>query len=231
MTKKKTKESPLLSIIINIAIPSLVLIKLSVPDKLGHINALLLALSFPLGYSIYELATKRKIDPFALIGLVSTLITGVVGLLALDAFWIAVKEAAIPFVIGVAVLVSTKTTYPLVKRMLYNDKLFQVEKIEAILKENHNKKLFDLRFERASYMFAGTFFFSSALNFLLARYMIVSPAGTSAFNEELGKMTAMSYPVIVLPSMLMTGLVLWYLYRGINLYTGLAWKDMLNIEE
>jgi hypothetical protein len=49
------------------------------------------------------------------LGLVSILLTGGIGLLQLDTRWLAVKEAAIPGLIGLAVLMSTRTRYPLVK--------------------------------------------------------------------------------------------------------------------
>ena len=63
-------------------------------------------------------------------------------------------------------------------------------------------------------MLAGTFLFSSVMNYLLARWVVTSPAGTEAFNNELGRMTLLSYPVIAIPSMLMMMGVMFYLARG-----------------
>jgi len=63
-------------------------------------------------------------------------------------------------------------------------------------------------------MLAGTFLFSSVMNYLLARWVVTSPAGTEAFNAELGRMTLLSYPVIAIPSMLMMMGVMFYLARG-----------------
>ncbi len=42
------------------------------------------------------------------------------------------------------------------------------------------------------------------------------PAGTPAFNEELGRLTLLSYPMIALPSMLILMAVLFYLTRTIR---------------
>ncbi len=43
---------------------------------------------------------------------------------------------------------------------------------------------------------------SAVGNYALARYLVVSPAGTPAFNEELGRLTALSFPVLMVPMML-----------------------------
>ncbi|MEZ5480118.1 MAG: hypothetical protein R3E95_22345 [Thiolinea sp.] len=59
------------------------------------------------------------------------------------------------------------------------------------------------------------------LNYILAKLIVVSAPGTAAYNQELGKLTLMSYPVIVIPSMLVMMFAFWYLYRGIKKLTGL----------
>ena len=43
---------------------------------------------------------------------------------------------------------------------------------------------------------------------------------TSEYTEELGRMTALSYPVIVIPSMLMLITALWYIFSQIKKLTG-----------
>ena len=69
-------------------------------------------------------------------------------------------------------------------------------------------------------LLAGSFFLSSILNYLLAKWILVSPPGTTAYNEELGRMTALSYPVIALPSMVLMMAALWYLFSQIGKLTG-----------
>ena len=51
-------ENPWLSLGINIAIPALVLMKLSGPEYLGPVYALIFALSFPLIYGIQDLVRQ-----------------------------------------------------------------------------------------------------------------------------------------------------------------------------
>jgi hypothetical protein len=60
--------------------------------------------------------------------------------------------------------------------------------------------------------------------------LVVSPAGTEAFNQELGKLTALSYPVIALPSTLVMVVALWYLVKQLRQITGLSFEEMLAVE-
>ena len=60
------------------------------------------------------------------------------------------------------------------------------------------------------------------MNYMLATWIVVSPAGTPGFNAELGRLTLLSYPVIALPSMLIMLAVLFYLARTIRLRTRTA---------
>ena len=64
------------------------------------------------------------------------------------------------------------------------------------------------------------------LNYVLARLIVVSPAGTTAFNQELGKMTALSFPVIMAPLALLFALALFFLVSGIRKQTGLEVADI-----
>ena len=75
------KNNQLIELIINIVIPSLILMKLSAEQYLGTANALLLALAFPLGWGLYDLLRNRKTNFIAILGLVSILLTGGIGLL------------------------------------------------------------------------------------------------------------------------------------------------------
>ena len=164
----------------------------------------------------------------ALLGLISVLLTGGIGLLELDTQWLAIKEAAIPGIIGLAVLISTKTRYPLIKTLLYNPKVMQVEKIEQRLKESNNTQKFEARLLMATYLLGGTFFFSAVMNYILATWIVVSPAGSAEFNEELGQLTLLSYPMIAIPSMLMMMAIFYFLWRTINGLTGLKLTEALN---
>ncbi len=218
---------PLLDLLIGIVIPSVILMKFSGSDDLGASGALVVALAFPVGLGLYEMLRYRSTNWLAVLGLVSVLLTGGIGLLQLDTQWLAVKEAAIPAALGIAVMVSAWLGYPVVKLLLYNPKILDTERIDGILRERGREAAFEARLRYATYFLGGTFFFSSLMNFILATWIVTSPSGTEAFNEELGRLTLISYPMIALPSMLMMVGIFYSLWRGIRGYTGLSLEQAL----
>lgn len=137
------KTNPLLELLINIVIPSVILMKFSGEQDLGALPALLLALAFPLGWGAFDLARRRKVNLFAALGLVSILLTGGIGLLQLDTQWLAVKEAAVPGLIGLAVLVSTRTRYSLIQTLLYNPALIDVARVRERLEARGAAQIFE----------------------------------------------------------------------------------------
>jgi len=201
--------------------------KFSGDEHLGSVNALLIGLAFPLGWGLFELIRYHKKNFIAVLGLVSVGLSGSIGLLEVDAQWLAVKEAAIPAIIGLAVLISTKTRYPLVRTLLYNPNLLDVNKIQAALESNNQVNEFDKRLLNATYFFSATFLFSSIMNYVLARWIVTSPSGTQAFNEELGRMTLLSYPMIAIPSALMMMGIFYYLWRTIRRLTGFTLEEVM----
>ena len=228
---KNTKQNPFIDLIVSIVIPTLILMKLSGESNLGPMGALLLALAFPLCWGLYELFVNKKKNFVAILGIISVLLTGGIGVLELDNKWLAIKEAAIPAAIGIGVLISSYTKYPLVKTLLYNPAVLNVEKINSKLEEKDNKPKFEKQLLSANFLLAGTFFFSAVMNYALAKWVVVSPSGTEAFNQELGKMMAMSYPVIAIPSMIMMLGIFYYLWRTINRLSGLELEEVIAAKE
>jgi intracellular septation protein A len=221
------KPRPLIDVLVSIVIPSVILMKFSDQEQLGASGALIVALAFPILWGLYELIRFNIKNYIALLGLISVLLTGSIGLLQLDTQWLAVKEAAIPAVIGIAVLVSAKLGYPLIKTLLYNPKILDTERISQILLDRGHEQAFEARLLNATYMLSGTFFFSAVMNYLLATWIVNSPAGSTAFNEELGRMTLLSYPAIAIPSMVMMFAIFYFLWRSIHKFTGLKLEEML----
>ncbi|WP_193161081.1 VC0807 family protein [Microbulbifer hainanensis] len=221
------RESLLANLALNIVIPTLILTKLSGDDWLGTKWAIVVALAFPLLYGVRDLARSGKVNFFSALGIVSILLTGGISLLELDAEYIAIKEAGIPGLLGIATVVSLYTRWPLVRTLLYNDRILDTTKIARALGGNGNESAFERTLTQASWMIAGSFFLSSGLNYLLAKLLLKSPPGTEAFNEELGKMTALSFPVIALPATIILMLVLFFLFRRIGKLTGLKLEEIV----
>jgi hypothetical protein len=222
------KPNPLLEIGITILLPALVLMQLSSAERLGPLRALLLALAFPLAWGLWDALKRRKLNWMAVLGVVSTLLTGGIGLLALDARWLAVKEAAVPGFIGLVILGSIWARRPLIHLLVFNASLFDVERVNAALQSKGNQAAFNTRLRQGTALLALTFFFSSVANYVLARAVVTSPAGTEAFNQELGRLTLLSYPVIAIPSTVMMMALLWWLARQAKQLTGLDMGDMLH---
>ena len=220
-TLEKPKRGGFLAnIAFNIVIPVIILSKFSGADDLGPAWSIVVALSFPISYGLWDLQQSGKVNVFSVLGIVSVCLTGGMSLLQLDPKYIAIKEAAIPALIGIAVLITQKTKYPVIKLFILNEQIIKTEKLYAALNNNNATDKFERILARSSYIVAGSFALSSVLNYVLAKVILVSPPGTTAFTEELGKMTALSYPVIALPSMTVMMLAIWYLFSQIGKLTG-----------
>jgi len=228
--KKKKKQNPLVNILFNIVVPVVILSKFSNDNYLGPKLGLVVALAFPLAYFIWDWRKEHKANFISILGFVSVLLTGIIGVFEFPSELIAYKEASVPLIICLAVLISMKTPYPLVKKLLYNEDLMNMELINSRLSEKDNTKEVDRMLVRASYMVAASFLVSTVLNFGLAKYLIHSPSGTPEFAEEMARMTALSYPVIALPSTIVLVFALFYVYNRLSKLTGLEFEQLFNID-
>ena len=202
--KKKPQTSRVfIDLFLCILIPTLILKKLGPEEMLGSTWALVAALSLPLAVAVYEFITLRKIGFVAALGFISILLTG-------------------------SIVVSTYTKYPLIRTFLYNDMIMDIDKVSQRLEFNGREQEFDKMMVRATWMLASSFILSAVLNFVLAKWVVVSPSGTPEFLSELGTMNLMSYPVIVLPCMVVTVFTLFYVIRNITKITGLGLEDIVH---
>ncbi len=219
--KQHVTENPLNVLIFNIALPALILFKLSGPNRLGPMGALGLGVFFPTAFGLYDFYLRRKANPISILGFVSILATGSFGLMQLDSKWFAIKEAVIPSLMGVAVLASLRTKSPLVRTLLYNEKMMDVARVDQELAARGNTEHFNKLLVNTTWLLACSFLLSAVLNYVLAKIIINSPTGSVEFNQELGRMTAVSYPAVVLPCMVITMFALWRLLAGIKKLTDL----------
>jgi|TARA_B110000971_G_scaffold199271_1_gene216456 hypothetical protein len=222
------KENMLLNIAINIVVPTVILSKFSGESALGVELAIIVALGFPLAYGLREFFQVGKFNLFSVIGIVSIMLTGGMALLKLPPEYIAIKEAGIPALFAIFTLISLRTRFPLVKTFLYNDKIMQVTKVDDALLRLGTKPAFERALVNASYLIALSFIISSILNYILAVVILVSEPGTEAFNAELGKMSALSFPVIAVPATIVMMIALFYLFKQIKKLTQLNFEDILN---
>lgn len=223
------RHSIVVNLLFNIIIPTLILTKLSSDEYLGARYSIVIALAFPLAFGLYDFVKTRRANAFAILGFISVLLTGGISLLELDAEYIAIKEASIPAIIGIATLVSLYTPYPLIKTFLFNDEVIYTDKINDALDQQGNTSQFDAALRNATYLVAFSFFLSATLNYALAKILLTSPPGTPEYSAELGKMTGLSFPVIALPCTIVMLGALFYLVKQIEKLTALNFEDIFRV--
>ncbi len=230
-SKGKPRHSAVTNLLFNIVVPTLILTKLSSAELLGPQLSIVIALAFPLGFGAWDFIKSRRANVFSILGFISILLTGGISLLELDAQYIAIKEASIPGLIGLATLLSLYTPYPLIKTLLFNDDIVDTQRVEQALTEHRAHAAFNTALRRATYMLAFSFFLSSALNYLLAKILLVSPPGTAEYSAELGKMTGLSFPVIALPCTLVMMGALFYLMNRVKALTELDLEHIFRLQQ
>ncbi|MGA1296993.1 MAG: VC0807 family protein, partial [Burkholderiaceae bacterium] len=158
-TPPQSNTSLLANLVVNIAIPSLILMKLSAPERLGPALALVVALCFPLGYGLWEVVKAGRPSFIAILGLANVLLTGGLGLMQVEGFWFAFKEAAVPFILGAGVLVSLKTQTPLVRSLLLNERVVNVPLVQERLESSGQGQAFEKLVASSTVFLACSFFF------------------------------------------------------------------------
>jgi len=233
------KENPIISLIFNLVLPVIILKNgnnwIGLDNKILNIETsmlvLIIALSFPSIYFINDFRLKSRANFISILGFVNVLLTGLIGILGekygISRNWFIIKESLIPFLIGILVLVSMNSSTPLVKTLIYNSTIFNIDKIELNLIENKNPT-FNSIFNFATYLISGSFFMSSIIQFFLASYIVTVDPGHVEFNDQVGTMTWVSYFVVMVPCLSMFGYAIYKLIKGLKTLTGLKTEEILN---
>jgi hypothetical protein len=219
------KENAWLNIILNVVVPAVIMTKFAGPDHLGETWSLVIALCFPLSYGIYDYITRRKLNFFSGLGLFSVLLTGGIGLFKLNRSWMVAKETGIPLLMGIVVLISERTKYPLVP--LFFNQIMNLEKIQLAFAAKGETQRYTQIMNLAGRGLGGSFLLSALLNYILAVRILQGEPGTQEFTESLGRMTALSFPVITLPMMIVVGGIMVYLIKTIQTVTQMEFEDFL----
>ena len=242
---RQQQENPLMNILINVLIPVVALGVLSKSSgegllgflHLGPVKGMLIAVALPLGYGIWFLIKHRKLNFFSILGVVSILLTGGLtiylwnedGTVKANApMLFALKEAAIPLIFGVTILLSWWSKNPLVKVFLFNPDVFDVPKIEKHVAEKGTQNDFrKLLFEGNLWM-GLSFFISTVMNFFLAMHFLSGATGSrEAYNAAVGKLTGWGFLVIGLPIMVILVIIMIRLVKKLEAITGLSRDDII----
>ncbi len=225
-------DNPLYNILFNILLPVIILNQATA--HLGAPQALVLALSIPIAYGLWDLVQKKKTNWMSVLGIFNVLLTGGLALMHLEGIWFAVKEAAFPLILGAAVCASAFSKKPFLKTVVFQPHALNVDNILNALPADQGIHKLESHFRTSTLLFSGSFLISSALNFALAYRIfsdipaeILEPQRSVILNDQIAKMTSLSFVVIVLPLMLVSALVMWYLLNGIKKLTALEWPQIL----
>lgn len=225
---RNRRENLWYNLLFNAVLPGVVLTVGGREKYLGPTWGLIVALAFPLGYAVYDLVRRRTWNVLSIVGFSGTLLTGGLGLLKMDGFWFAVKEAAVPVVLGLAIPASLKTRQPLVRTLLYNDQVLDTARIEEALTERQNRAAFEDLLAWGSWMLAVAFLFSAVVNFILAWYLLPAQSGTKEFTRQLGKLQFWTWPAVVVPSSAMVFYAMLRLVRRLEALTGLRGEALFH---
>ena len=232
--KSTTSENGFSSIFINIIIPVFILNK-------GHTyglsakQSLLLALAFPLIGGAFTYIKEKKFNFIALLGLINIVASGTLSILGLGGIWFSIKEAVFPLLIGIFVLISSFKTEPFFMQLFLNPQAFNVNLITTKIKENNKEEEFKILMKKSTLWLSGSFLMSAILNFSLAHYIfkpideaITLDQKQILLNQQLGQMTLYSMIVILIPSIIFLGCILYFAFKQLKNLTGLKLEQLLN---
>ena len=224
--KKAAKaENPLANLMLNVLVPVVILSNCSKTEgflALGPKWALIVALLFPIGYQIYDYRQRRKLNLFSGIGFVSVLLTGGLGLMRMSAQVFAIKEASIPLILAALIFLSHKGKKPLVKTLLLNPDVMDMNKIERAVRENNRQAGYDRLLWTSTLLLTASMLLSAVLNYFLAIYFLTGTEGDAErYNSAIARQTFWGYIVVGVPSLIMMGYALFRLFKGLKNLTGL----------
>lgn len=226
--RRPPPENLWLNLGFNAAAPALILTFLSAPNRLGPAGALVTALLFPLGYGAWDLWRRRTWNLLSVLGITGTLVTGGLGLLKMSGFWFAVKEAALPVLLGLAIPLSLRTRQPLVKTLLYNDQVLNTARITEALATRGQQARFEALLVWTSWVLAATLLVSATVNGTLAWWLLPATSGTEEFNRQLAKLQLWSWPATLLPMAVGMFYALSRLLKGLETITGLRGEELFH---
>ena len=247
MSKKAAQEeNPLVNILVNVLLPTIILAQLSKVDgKFYHIGpawAMCVALSLPIGYGLWHWLQHKALNVFSCVGLGAILLTGLITIyLWYDesskphvALIFGIKEALQPLILGSLFIITHKTATPLFNTFLYNDALFDIPRIEKAVKTEEKQDEYKKMKWNCTLFFFGSFLISAVLNLALAIYFFrdLSPDladGTwkTEYNEIVGKITGWGFAVIGAPFLIVMIVLLIFLLKSLRKHTGLSNDEIL----
>ena len=146
----------------------------------------------------------------------------------------AVKEMIFPLLIGVFVFFSAGQPVTIIEKLFLNPKTMDVDKIRRVIDEKNLQQPFKNLLKNSTRYMSFSFLVSAILNFVLALYIftpidpaVVGDDRSLMLNEQLARMTKFSFPVIMLPSLIITGTIIYFLLKKLSELTQLPMQDLM----
>lgn len=225
MTQKSHSPNMFVQLVINLALPLIILTRYSDESELGPTKALLLALAFPVAYELYSIKRRRKVSMLSILAIGGILVTGAISLLGLSEGWLAIRRS-VPYVaIALAILVSI-----LIKRSLVGAVLRQIidmdEVKKRVTKDGRQAEL-DQSLKTTGYLLVAVFMAIAIIAYVLTRVVIVSPTDTTGFNHEYARLRVLSLPFTMVPMFIGVVVVIAYVTSRLEKLTGIELEKLL----
>ncbi|MBE8221698.1 MAG: hypothetical protein HAW60_03105 [Bdellovibrionales bacterium] len=235
----KNKENPLFSLLLTIVIPSFLLEKLSgwIDYDNAALISLIVALSFPIGYGIWDYVSKKNKSWMAILGVINISLSGGFALLQLSGQWFTLKEAAFPFLIGVFVWMSSTKEKNFFQLIMINPQFLKIDLLNKKIQETGTGKKLASLFVRSNKLFAVSFFLSALLNFILAYKIFIPIQETDTnkiqniLNSQVAQMNWMGFVVIAMPLMVFSLYIFMDFFKKLKSFSGLGFKEILNVDK
>ena len=228
ISTQNTNGNLLMELFLNLCLPTIILLKghtwFHLPPKL----ALALAMGCPLAYGICDWVREKRFNWIAFLGLISISVKGSIGLLEFSNKWLAFNEALLPGIMAFTIIIfRLMKRPPFLIHFLLNDQFCYTDKITKLLKEKNNYTKLIHKVYVYEWLLAALFCFSSTLNFILAKYLVIHPAGSDTFNHELGMLTAWSFAVIAVPATIALLGIAWRFFVQVKVLSNLKWEEII----
>ncbi len=226
--QEHNEKTLLWELFFNLCLPTLFLMKGHVWLPLSPKVSLAIAIACPLSYGIIDWIRESHFNWISFLGLISITIKGSVGLFEGSNHWLAINEMLLPSIMGCTLIVlRILQKPPFLTKFLLNNQFCYVEKINQAMTERKTLSRLQKHIMVYEWALAGLFFFSALLNYVLARYLVVHPAGSAEFNHELGLLTGWSFAIIAVPATLGLLFIVWRFFVQVKKLSGLSWEEIL----
>lgn len=213
-----------MQLLVNVVLPTVVLLGLSNESRLGPARAMILALVFPVIFELYSLSKRRKPSVLSIVSIIGILITGAIILLRLSEDWLAIRRSAIYIIAALALLISMLMKRSLIALAL--PYVLDMDLVQKKARQNNTQQKLQKRINAVSYILIALLLAIGISSYILTLVVITAPTDTTTFNSEYVRLRVLSIPTATLPLFIGVVALLTYLATAIEKLTGLTTEQL-----